>query len=604
MIGRPAGAGRWPRVAAVPAMLAAWAVGLGAPAPAAGKAPQQADAAPALPASEVAVPRPASAPAEPPVPAPSPDPAPAPADPEPAGSPAVRLAAGLLDTIPPGARLALRPLDPRESRLPQEDGARLYEEVLNAIVRAAAGRGVAVLARERLHEVYGTLEEFYQGDVESMLRAAQADVEVICKASPVADGVNLSCGAVDLVETVTVAHAMARFPLERTAAPYSHAVAEIARRLADGAPAVGPVERVMLMDVSIGARGDLGVYLGQRLEGEVVRQFVERARREGDEARVAAVLGTAPDTSGEVPRYRLAGDLWRLDDDRVRLEVRLRHRGRSLVAAGADIATSSLPPRLAARSGAGGSPGRMYEAVAEAVVSERLDRAAAVRAARNLARARVVAQALGRPPPGVTEVRSEADAVMSFEGFLDAGIPVDEGFDEAVPEGEDGGGQRVALRLAARVAPIGRVIRPAVSARLDRTVYRALEPIRVELRSEEAAHLGLFAWGADNRVVRLYPRERDRLVIGAGEPLVLPRRGEGRILSAPLPVPGNREDHEAFVVVASPSPINFAAMARAAGASLTDTMSQSVEGSRFLAALAGQDPARMAVIWLPYQVHD
>ena len=93
-------------------------------------------------------------------------------------------------------------------------------------------------------------------------------------------------------------------------------------------------------------------------------------------------------------------------------------------------------------------------------------------------------------------------------------------------------------------------------------------------------------------------------MIGVGETLVLPRRGEGRILSAPLPVPGNREDHEAFVVVASPSPINFAAMARAAGASLSDTMNQSVEGSHFLAALAGQDPSRMAVIWLPYQVHD
>ena len=353
-----------------------------------------------------------------PVPAPSP---PAPDDPEPADSPAVRLAAGLLDTIAPGARLALRPLDPRETGLPRAVGARLYEKVLNAVVRAAAGRDVAVLARERLHEVYGTLEEFYQGDVESMLRAARADVEIICKASPVADGVNLSCGAVDLVETITVAHAMARFPLPRAAAPYSLAVAEIARRLADGAPAVGPVERVMLMDVSIGARGDLGAYLGQRLEGEVVRRMAERARREGNEARVAAVLGTAPDASGEVPSYRLAGDLWRLDEERARVEMRLRHRGRTLLAAGADIALASLPSHLvagaASRSGGGAGGGRMYEAVAEAVVSDRLDRKAALRAARNLARARVVAQALGLPPPGVTRVTAEEDAVAGVRGL-------------------------------------------------------------------------------------------------------------------------------------------------------------------------------------------
>ena len=87
-----------------------------------------------------------------------------------------------------------------------------------------------MLARERLHEVYSTLEEFYQGDVASMLQAARADVEIICKANPVADGVNLSCGAVDVAETFTPAHAMARVPLERAAAPYSLAVAEIANR--------------------------------------------------------------------------------------------------------------------------------------------------------------------------------------------------------------------------------------------------------------------------------------------------------------------------------------------------------------------------------------
>ena len=59
---------------------------------------------------------------------------------------------------------------------------------------------MTVLARERLHEVYGSLEEFYQGDIKSMLQAAQADVEIICKASPVAEGVTLACGAVDLNE--------------------------------------------------------------------------------------------------------------------------------------------------------------------------------------------------------------------------------------------------------------------------------------------------------------------------------------------------------------------------------------------------------------------
>ena len=568
------------------------------------------------------MPRPESAPAGQPAAASAPAPArepvaepsppdvaqPEPPAPESTASPAAQLAAGLIDTMPSGARLALRPLDPRETSLPREVGARLYESVLNAVVGAAAGRGITVLARERLHEVYGSLEEFYQGDIESMLHKARADVEIICKASPVAAGVNLSCGAVDLVETVNVAHAMAVFPLDRPAMPYVIAVAGIARRLADGAPAVGAVERVMLMDTAIGARGDLGAYLGERLEGEVVRRMAERARREGNEARVAAVLGTAPDASGEAPRYRLGGSLWRLDESRVRVEMRLKHRGRTLLLAGADIALASLPPDLA--GGAGSRPGgqvdagRMYEAVAEAEVSERLDRKSALRAARNLARARVVAQALALPPPGVTEVTSEEDAVAAFTGFLDAGLPVDERFREVRAEDDAGGTARVAVRLAARVVPVGGLIRPAVRARLEHAVYRAMEPMRIEIRSEEAAHLGVFAWGADDRVVRLYPRGAARLAIGPGELLDLPRRGEGRILSAPLPLPGNREDHEAFVVVASPQPIDFGALARAAGASLAETMNVAVEGAAFFAALAEQDPARMALIWLPYQVHE
>ncbi len=586
---RPGCAGPWPRAGTVvPAMLAAWAVGLGAPASATGAAPPGPETAPASSSASSPAPSPAAAPAS-----------------EAAVPPAVRLANGLLDTIPPGARLAIRPLDPRETGLPQEVGSRLYESMLNAVHDASRGRGVKVLARERLSAIYRTLEEFDQGDVESMLRNARADVEIICKSSPAADGVTLSCSAVRLEETgVTVAHAMARFPLERAAEPLELAVARIARHLAEGAPATGPVERVMLMDTSLGARGDLGVFLGRRLEGEVIRRMAERARREDGAARVATAIGTEPAPRAEERGYGLEGDLWRLDAKRLRLEVRLRDRGRSLVAAGADIAVSSLPPRFGPGRGGGEGARQRYEAVAEAVVSARLDRASALRAARNLARARVVARALDLPPPGVAAITGEADAIATFAGYLDAGLPVDERHAEVRPEGGAGGGERVAVRLAARVKPLGRLVRPAVRARLGHAVYRAMEPMRLEIRSEEKAHLGVFAWGADDRVVRLYPRGKGRMEIGAGETLDLPRRGEGRILSAPMPIPGNREDHEALVVVATARSMDFAGLAPAVGASVSETMGRAVDGSGFLTALAGQDPARMAVIWLPYQVHD
>ena len=527
--------------------------------------------------------------------------------PQSAVSAANTLARGLLPTIPPGSRLAVRPLYERETRLPPAVGERLYESVVNALTKPAPQWQVTVLTRARLREVYDTLDEFNQGDTASMLRAARADVEVICRVFPITEGVTLSCAAVDLATTDTVAHAEASFAMERRLAPLGLAVADIAGRLVEGVPETGTIDRVTLTDASVGhASTDLGAHIAGLLEVETLRLIAERARREGNAARAAAVLATAPEASGETPRYRLSGQMRPLDSKRLGLVVRLQRDRRTLVMASADVAVSSLPPALGAGTTAGGGAvpaGRRYEAVAEAVVSDRLDRDSALRAARNLARARVVSQALGLPPPHVTEVTTEVDAVMALGGLLDAGLPVDERFHEMRSEGESGGEERVAVRLAARVVPLGSVIRPALSARLERTVYKAREtPIRMEIRSEEKAYLGVYAWGADNRVVRLYPRAGETLAIGAGEMLLLPRPREGRILTAPMP--GNREDHEAVVVVAAPQPLDFSALAAGAGETLSGTMARAVDGSDFLAALAGLDPARMAVTWLPYSVHE
>ena len=402
-----------------------------------------------------------------------------------------------------------------------------------------------------------------------------------------------------------MAHAAAHFTLKRPVAPLEIAVAEIAERLVDGVPETGPVDRVTLLESATGAQSDLSAYLAQHLEGEVTRRMAERARREGNEARVAAVLHTAPEESAEVPRYRLKGVIWRLDGERVRLEARLHLGARRLAGAAADIARSSLPSGLVAGAAAGqATAGVTYEATAEAVVSSRLDRASALRAARNLARARVVALALELPPPRVADVRTEADAVAAFEGLLDFGLPVEERFREVRPVSDKRDSEeRIAVHLVAKVMPVGALVRPTLSARLGHTVFRAMEPISIEIRSEESVHLGVFAWGADNRVVRLYPRGRARLAARAGETLVLPRPGEGRILSAPMPGPGNREDHEAFVIVAAPRALDFAALAPEAGATLSETLERADDASRFFAALAVQDPARMALIWLPYQVH-
>lgn len=82
--------------------------------------------------------------------------------------------------------------------------------------------------------------------------------------------------------------------------------------------------------------------------------------------------------------------------------------------------------------------------------------------------------------------------------------------------------------------------------------------------------------------MRLYPTDAQRqLTMDAGEVLVLPAQGEGRIRSEPLRVEGNLEDHEALIVVAATESVDYGGLAPKAGATLTETMERALDGGRF-----------------------
>ena len=515
--------------------------------------------------------------------------------------PEIALAERLMADIPSGAKVALQPLDQRYAGLEPAVGDPLYERLLLALTDAAED-GVTLLARERLRAIYNSLEEFYQGDIESLLRNAQADIEIICKPTSNATGIILSCSAVRLVNAVTLATAAGHFPISRSAAHFDVAIDAIATRLAQGVPP-GTVTLVPLLDT--GVETALTRRIGERLEDKIATLMAKRLGSRAAEAAANAELGRGQTTGTDLPRYRLRGELRRLDDKRFRVDARVLLGERKLIADGADVAIASVPAELAtslSRSDGAPEPTKRYEAVAEAVVSDRLDAASARRAARNLARARVIAQALGLEAPAVDEVRTEADAVTALGEYLGKGLPVDEQFhvhDFGVDDGS-----RIGVRLRAKVVPVGVVSRPALMAKLPKTVFKAMEPIAVELRSEANVYLGVFAWGADNRVVRLYPTDAQRqLTMEPGEVLVLPSQGEGRIRSEPLRVEGNLEDHEALIVVAATESVDYGRLAPAAGATLTQTMERALDGGRFLAALATLGPSRAFVAVLSYQVH-
>ena len=269
------------------------------------------------------------------------------------------------------------------------------------------------------------------------------------------------------------------------------------------------------------------------------------------------------------------------------------HQWHTVASAQVEVPEGVFPPGVVRDPGA-----KRFRAKARAVTSDELDRAGATRAMRNLARARVVARALGLPPPSIDVVRSEADGVRALSGTLDHGIPADERFSGPWPDGSGG----LEAELEARVVRVGDEGRPKVEASLDGNEFRAEEPIGITLSAEEAVHAAVFAWGADNQVVRLYPNaEAPDLALEAGSRVTLPRAEEGHIQSAPMP--GNAEDHEAFIVLAGGGRPAFDGLAGLVGETVEETMQAgNVSGAAFFDALARLDTSRLALIVLPYRV--
>ena len=274
--------------------------------------------------------------------------------------PEIALAERLLDDIPSGAKVALQPLDQRYAGLEPAVGDPLYERLLLALTNAAED-GVTLLARERLRAIYNSLEEFYQGDIESLLRNAQADIEIICKPTSNATGIILSCSAVRLVNAVTLATAAAHFPITRRAAHFDVAIDAIASRLAQGAPP-GTVTLVPLLDT--GVETTLTRRIGERLEDKIATAMAKRLGSRAAEAAANAALGDGQASGSDVPRYRLRGEL--------PLGRPALPRGRPATAGGAqaDRGWGGCGHRLGT-SGVGGQPeqGRWCAGADEAVRS-------------------------------------------------------------------------------------------------------------------------------------------------------------------------------------------------------------------------------------------
>lgn len=503
------------------------------------------------------------------------------------------LAAALIEKIPEGESIALFPFGPPQTSIPEEVADRLYDRILVAMSGVSKGRHQFV-GRDRNDELWSIAQtERMRSDFEAFWQERRVQVTVQCEDRGLRDqGIELSCVAFPVGEGSRLSGDVivrALFLVPRPYFPYDYTMAALGHDLAGKAPAPKEVTGVFVLDQS-GERTAFTEDIGERTRAVVGERFAARRRDLQAQVNAETALGTGGgETAALHGGYELRGRIAWMDERFVRVSLSLWDGLRKVATESTLVERDWLPSTLV-------GPLR-YSASARAVVSRRLGKESAMRAVKNLARARVVAEAIGMEPPKIDEIRSEAHGVEALHQTLDQAIPVDEQFSDPVEDG-DGGWE---VTLNARVVAVGTTVDPKLEAKLVKDELRAMEELRIGLSAQEAVHVAVFAWGADNRVVRIYPNTRTQdLRVPAGGQLRLPRQGETPILVAPLP--GNAADHEAIIVVAAGEPMDFDRLAPSAGESVKETREASVPGGRFFDRLADLDLSRAALTVLPYRV--
>ena len=362
----------------------------------------------------------------------------------------------------------------------------------------------------------------------------------------------------------------------------------LADQIVIGLAAMGRLGEVRL--VERGQRTELSEFVGGRL-GDSVAERIEKHKGWG---RWRAIGGDEETEQTDVREYDLSGVLGcGADEDAILLTVSVKDAGDDAPLLGRKtyLPVESLPSWL--RCGA--EPAELrQEAVGAAVMSEGLDREAAERAARNLARARVIAKGLKLPLPDVEVVSDEREAFELVARYLGRGLPFDER--ELLATSADGTNDedRAVVRLSARVVAVGTA--GEVELILNERVFEVDEPMRIQIETERAVHLGVFAWRGDETVIRLYPGDREGLKLEAGGGLVLPRSGDPEITPGRLAAGSGTRRFGAIVVVAAPVAVNYSLVAPL----LVD--SPPSPAGEFLEALNGFSLGNMTVSMMPYEV--
>lgn len=502
-------------------------------------------------------------------------------------------AARIWASMPSGSRIAVAPIDPDTSGLP--DALLIeVERSFAAALLATAPTGSAVSSRRDLPMAWEEAESFTQGAAAGLLAQAAVDAVAVASVAEQADGVTLSAVLLavrgEAVGDVLATMAPTALALEMRALGLAGAEAGARRlgvALAEGLRAsVDPSAAFTVRVHSAGDRGAAGQWFAALVAEHVSRRL----------AQAPPYMPHPLRSLGSVPAPRTVVLELALWDHGDRLDIHGRaSMGEVAARSSVRIAVRSIPRSFLPLTRDGGRVGLgLQQAVGSFEPQAPTDRREVLFAARVLARAALIDRTLGSGG-GDRRGRGHADLTAAM-GRLAKGIPHEE-----VWHDESASAPAAAQTLRARMSPIGGGEAPILEASIERAVYRAGERmgVRVLVRGGRA-HVAVFVWQADDTVVRIAPWQEAALRVEAAQRTDLPGPGDPEI--APAPLPGSQETVEAVIVVASALPFSADALAPLAGETASDSLAGAVEMSAFLDMLVGLDLTRTSLAVLPYRV--
>ncbi len=190
------------------------------------------------------------------------------------------------------------------------------------------------------------------------------------------------------------------------------------------------------------------------------------------------------------------------------------------------------------------------------------DRREALQVARTLARAKIALMAssgrnhLQRDREQITNLNDAMDYLETLSG----GFPYEETWQTSEGEGE------FTVRLRARL----RKTDPAqdwIRAEVIPRVLSDRQSLTIKLDGLLDSTVAIYAWQADNTVVRLYPAQKgEPMDIRAGQRYKLPQSNDHIRALKVRPMPNSLGNHEAIIVLASDQPNGISALAPGIGA--------------------------------------